>query len=240
MRFRIGTAGWSIASQYADEFPSQGMALERYASRLCCAEINSSFYRSHRASTWTRWGELVPAEFRFCVKIPRSITHERRLKDCGGLVGQLLDETAGLGEKLAVFLVQLPPTLAYDSEVASAFFRELSGATPACLACEPRHRSWFDPAADDLLVQHRVARVAADPALVPMAADPGGWRGLGYWRLHGSPETYRSPYGPRDLDQYAGRIAAKRKGEAWCIFDNTASFAALGNALALKERLPDE
>lgn len=237
MTIRIGTAGWSIASRYAGEFPPEGMGLARYAHRLSCVEINSSFYRSHRASTWTRWGELVPADFRFSVKIPRSITHERRLEDCDGLVAALIEETAGLGEKLAVFLVQLPPTLVYDAVTAESFFRTLGTATSARIACEPRHRSWFEPAADDLLARCRVARVAADPAPVPAGAQPGGWRAFAYWRLHGSPDMYRSAYGPRALDRYADRIVAGRQKEAWCIFDNTASSAALGDALALGGRL---
>lgn len=239
MKIRIGTAGWSIASRYAGEFPPEGMGLARYAHRLSCVEINSSFYRSHRASTWTRWGELVPERFRFSVKMPRSITHERRLKDCDGLVAALIEETAGLCEKLAVFLVQLPPTLVYDAVTAESFFRILGTATSARIACEPRHRSWFELAADDLLARYRVARVAADPAPVPAAAEPGGWRDFAYWRLHGSPQMYRSAYAPNELDRYAGRIAAGPEEEAWCIFDNTASSAALGDALALAGRLAE-
>ncbi len=179
----------------------------------------------------------MPRDFRFSVKIPRSITHERRLADCGELVAALIEETKGLGEKLAVFLVQLPPTLVYDAATAESFFRILGAATSARIACEPRHRSWFDPAADDLLENIRVARVAVDPAPVPDAANPGGWRDFAYWRLHGSPEMYRSAYGPDRLDGYAERIVAGRQGNAWCIFDNTASSAALGDALALVQRL---
>jgi uncharacterized protein YecE (DUF72 family) len=233
MHIRIGTAGWSIASRYADAFPQDGMALTRYAQRMSCAEINSSFYRSHRPSTWTRWGELVPDTFRFSVKIPRSITHERRLKDCEEPIRTLVEETAGLGEKLAVFLVQLPPTLGYDADAADAFFRRLGGATSARIACEPRHRSWFEPAADDMLARHCIARVAADPPRVAAGAEPGGWRGFAYWRLHGSPDLYRSPYEAAELNHYARRIAAGEQQEAWCIFDNTASSAATGDALAL-------
>ncbi len=233
MHIRIGTAGWSIASRYAEAFPKEGMALARYAHRLTCAEINSSFYRSHRPSTWTRWGELVPETFRFSVKIPRSITHERRLKDCEGAIRRLVEETAGLGEKLAVFLVQLPPTLDYDADTADTFFRRLCGATSARIACEPRHRSWFEPAADDMLARHRVARVAADPPRVAAGAEPGGSRDFAYWRLHGSPDIYRSAYEAEELDRYARRIAAGGRQESWCIFDNTASSAATGDALAL-------
>lgn len=239
MQAKIGTAGWSIGSHYAEDFPGEGMALERYAVRLSCAEVNTSFYRSHRPSTWSRWGELVPETFRFSVKVPQEMTHKHRLRDCGALIGKLADETAGLGPKLAIFLVQLPPTLVFDPDVAGAFFEELGAATPARIVCEPRHASWFDAPADDLFVRQEVARVAADPAPVLAAANPGGWRGLSYWRLHGSPQIYRSPYSPSDLDQYARKIVsgATAAKTVWCIFDNTASSAALGNALALEERL---
>lgn len=239
MDYRIGTAGWSIASHHADGFPCEGSGLERYAARFPCVEVNSSFYRSHRPATWTRWDASVPEGFRFAVKVPRTITHERQLRDCSGLIERLLDETAGLGEKLAVLLVQLPPRLDYQSAVAEEFFLELTAATSARVVCEPRHASWFDAAPDEHLERLGIARVAADPAIVPAAGTPGGWRGLSYWRLHGSPVMYRSPYGAARLDHYADLIA--HDGAAteppWCIFDNTASFAATGDALALCERL---
>lgn len=241
MSFRIGTAGWSIASQYAGLFPSEGFGLERYAARLSCVEINSSFYRSHRPSTWSRWGAIVPKDFRFAVKVPRTITHERGLVDSGDLIARLLDETSGLGEKLAVLLVQLPPKLVYRPEVAESFFHELTAATSARVVCEPRHPSWFDAAPDTLLARLKVARVAADPARVAPAALPGGWRGFSYWRLHGSPEIYRTPYGVERLDHYATLLAHETSAiePPWCIFDNTASLAALGDALLLDERLAE-
>lgn len=239
MVFRIGTAGWSIASHYADRFPRLGFALERYAGRFSCVEVNSSFYRSHRPTTWSRWGSIVPQGFRFAVKVPRTMTHERKLRDCSDLIARLLDETSGLGEKLAVLLVQLPPGLGYQAGVAEDFFLELTAATPARVVCEPRHPSWFEAAPDQLLARLGVARVAADPARVPAAAVPGGWRGLSYWRLHGSPVVYRSPYSAEQLDDYAALLALERSAiePPWCIFDNTASFAATGDALALCERL---
>jgi uncharacterized protein YecE (DUF72 family) len=237
MLCRIGTAGWSIASQYADRFPRQGFALERYARRFSCVEINSSFYRPHRPTTWTRWGALVPPGFRFAVKVPRTITHERKLVDCSDLITRLLDEASGLGEKLAVLLVQLPPKLDFHASVAEDFFRELTAATAARVVCEPRHASWFEAEPEQLFVRLGIARVAADPARIPQAGVPGGWRGLSYWRLHGSPVIYRSPYSAERLDDYAAQLARSAIEPPWCIFDNTASFAAVGDAFALCERL---
>jgi uncharacterized protein YecE (DUF72 family) len=239
MMVRIGTAGWSIASRHAELFPREGSGLERYAARFSCVEINSSFYRSHRPETWSRWGTLVPPDFRFSVKVPRAITHHRKLVDCGDLIARLLDETSGLGEKLAVLLVQQPPKLDHHPGVAEDFFCALAAATPARIVCEPRHASWFDDAPDRMFARLGVARVAADPAGVPAAAMPGGWHGLSYWRLHGSPDIYRSPYGAERLNRYAALVAQTASADEppWCIFDNTASSAATGDALALSARL---
>lgn len=238
MDIRIGTAGWSIAAQYKSEFPAEGFALERYAARFSCAEVNSSFYRSHRSSTWTRWAALVPEAFRFAVKVPRAITHERSLRDCGEPIARLLDETAGLGDKLGVLLVQLPPRLVYDADVVEAFFADLVSRTRARVVCEPRHASWFEAEADRYLAALGISRVAADPARVAGADIPGGARDFSYWRLHGSPVIYRSPYGGERLDALVPLLQdAASTGPAWCIFDNTAAMAAVGDALALEKRL---
>jgi uncharacterized protein YecE (DUF72 family) len=234
----VGTAGWSIGANAA-AFGDGDSGLARYATRLSGAEINSSFHRPHRAMTWARWAASVPADFRFAVKMPKAITHERKLTGCADLVARFLDEAGGLGPKLALLLVQLPPKLAFDAGLAEDFFADLLRRTAARPVCEPRHPSWFDAPADALLDRLGVARVAADPAIVPAAALPGGWRGLAYWRLHGSPHMYRSAYGDDRLDAYAGLIGAELEAgrEAWCMFDNTASSAATADALALAARL---
>ncbi len=231
----IGTAGWSIPPAWRSSFPESGTSLERYATRFAGAEINSSFHRRHRPGTWARWAASVPETFRFAVKIPKTITHKAKLVDCAALLDEFALDVEPLGAKHGVTLVQLPPSLAFDPELASSFFLQLRRRVTGEIACEPRHAEWFTPAADALLASLRVARVAADPAVVPAAAEPGGWRGLAYWRLHGSPQMYRSSYDPDRLCGIADVIqpVIGRGDAAWCVFDNTASSAALGNALTL-------
>lgn len=235
----VGTAGWSIAKQHGDAFDAGGSMLERYATRLNAVEVNASFHRPHRRTTWERWAAITPPHFRFSAKLPKVVTHERRLVDAAEPVARFLDEVGGLGEKLAVLIVQLPPSLAFDATIARAFFADLGARTPAALACEPRHASWFEPDAGALMAQSKVARIAADPARVPAAAEPGGWQALAYWRLHGSPAMYRTPYDDARLDAYAAQIRAARAraAEVWCMFDNTMSAAATANALSLAEKL---
>ena len=177
----------------------------------------------------------MPDRFRFAVKMPKAITHERRLVAADEALERFLGEIAGLGPKLGPILIQLPPSLRFEPTIAEAFWAGLRGRTGAPLACEPRHASWFGPDADRILADHEVARVASDPARVAEAAEPGGWSGRAYFRLHGSPRMYWSDYPPPFLDALRARLA-ERVAETWCIFDNTAAGAALGNALALAGR----
>jgi uncharacterized protein YecE (DUF72 family) len=238
-RIIIGTAGWSIPVKDRDAFPATGTALKRYGRVLRGVEVNSSFYRPHRASTWARWAATVPHHFRFSVKVPKTITHQAKLIDCMDLAAQFVNDLAPLGAKLAVLLVQLPPKLGFDPVASSAFFAGLRAMTNVPIACEPRNLRWLGTEAGELLEKLGVARVAADPALDGAAAQPGGWRGLTYRRLHGSPLIYRSPYTDETLEVISNQLAdeARRDAETWCIFDNTAGSAATGNALDLVGRL---
>lgn len=231
----IGTAGWAIAANDAERLPEPGSHLQRYGRGLNAVEINSSFYRPHRYETYRRWAETVPQGFRFSVKLAKTITHERRLVACSELLDEFFAQASGLGEKLGVILVQLPPSLRFEAEVADAFLADLRTRSGAAIALEPRHASWFEPQAEAILERHHVARVAADPARFAGADEPAGWRGLAYFRLHGSPRIYYSDYAPESLRAVERQIdeAARAAREVWCIFDNTAQGHALGNALDL-------
>lgn len=233
---RIGTAGWSIASRYRDQLPADGSHLERYARQLDAVEINSSFYKPHQLKTWQRWAASTPAGFRFSVKLPKSISHEARLVGCEDLLDRFITEVSGLGERLGVLLIQLPPKFEWDAGSFEAFMAELRTRSDVAVALEPRHASWFGAEANARLIDLRVARVAADPAKVPGAGEPGGWRGLSYYRWHGAPRMYYSDYDAAALQALGGRLDAERRRgiPTWCIFDNTAASAALGNALALQ------
>jgi uncharacterized protein YecE (DUF72 family) len=232
----VGTAGWAVPKADAAHVGSGDSGLARYASVFNCAEINSTFKREHRASTFARWADTVPPGFRFAVKLPKIITHDKRLVDCAAELTAFVATLAPLGDKLGPLLVQLPPSLQFDAPIATAFFGGLRSQTPAALVCEPRHPTWFSREANDLLTSLEIARVAADPAPVPEAATPGGYRALSYIRLHGSPRVYYSSYGPDELAALAERLPSG-DAETWCIFDNTASGAAFGNALLLKQNL---
>ena len=237
----IGCAGWSIQRQLQGLFLSSGTHLERYAQSIPAVEINSSFYRPHQTKTYARWAASAPATFRFAVKCPRTITHDLRLRDFHQPLEQFVSEVQGLGPKLGPVLVQLPPSLKFDEPSVEVFFSTLRGQLSSPVVCEPRHATWFSPRAEGVLKEYSVARVAADPP--PCGSEsqlPGGWTGLRYFRLHGSPRMYYSAYSDDYLRNLAERLTAdSRSSEVWCIFDNTAAGAALENAIELISRIAE-
>jgi uncharacterized protein YecE (DUF72 family) len=235
----VGTAGWSIPRDAAGRFDGEGTHLERYARVLNGVEINSSFHKPHAAKTYARWAASTPDDFRFSVKVPREITHDRRLVDVASPLDRFLDETAGLGVKRGPLLVQFPPSFAFDADLVARFLDDLRGRYDGPVVCEPRHPSWMTAAADDLLRRQRVARVAADPPRMGDDDRPGGWPGLVYYRWHGSPRVYWSRYDPARIDALAAALrSVPDDAETWCVFDNTAAGGACENALELRAAVP--
>jgi uncharacterized protein YecE (DUF72 family) len=247
MKYLVGTAQWAVPKAHSACFPTLAEGaklshLERYASRLNCVEINSSFHRPHRRATWERWAGSTPDDFRFAVKAPKSVTHTAKLVETGGALLEFFNAACGLGDKLGPVLFQLPPKLAFDQDVAHEFFATLRELHSGGVVLEPRHQSWFTASADQILRRFEIARSAADPPKgSELAGGPGGWLGLLYWRLHGTPRTYYSNYDEDHLQGLIGRIrkfeADPSRKETWVIFDNTALGHATANALWLNNYL---
>jgi uncharacterized protein YecE (DUF72 family) len=240
-RVFIGTAGWSVPRASAPKFRGEGTHLQRYARVMPAAEINSSFYRPHAEAVYAKWASMTPTTFRFAVKLPSAITHDLRLRQprrIDPLIDRFLAETAGLGRRRGPLLVQLPPSLEFDARISARFWNSLRARVNGPIVCEPRHSSWFTPRAEAVLVEHDICRVAADPVRAPGAGSPGGWPGLVYYRLHGSPRTYWSAYTDEYLRELRNAVVkVPRAVDVWVIFDNTASGAALENAWALQTML---
>jgi uncharacterized protein YecE (DUF72 family) len=232
---RTGTAGWSLPIK-----PNEpGSHLYHYSRTLRCVEINSSFYRPHRLSTWARWASETPADFRFSIKAPKTITHEARLCNVEVLLKAFLEQIEFLQEKAGPILFQFPPSYEFESASARGFLALLRTLYQGEVALEPRHATWFTAEVDDLLKNYLVARVAADPPKgSPAAAEPGGAPQFAYYRLHGSPRTYYSNYEDTVLSGLAANV--KKVSNAWVIFDNTAMSHAYPNALTFQRLLQKE
>jgi uncharacterized protein YecE (DUF72 family) len=231
----IGCAGWSLGREYWPQFPAEGTHLQRYAARFNGVEINSSFYRPHRRQTYERWADSVPEGFRFSVKVPKQITHELRLAQSDQALEEFLAQCGGLGDRLGCLLVQLPPSLVFDPTIVEGFFVALRQRFDGAVIIEPRHESWA--AVEPMLMAYRIAQALVDPSRISTDSSACGWIDVRYWRLHGSPRIYHSAYDVPYLQGLAHDMqsAAAEGATVWCIFDNTASGAASGNALTLAE-----
>src|SRR5947209_14530695 len=111
---RVGCAGWSIPKEHAGCFAEEGSHLVRYAQRFPAVEVNSSFYRPHRPSTYARWAAEAPESIAFSLKVPKEVTHKRRLVEADEPLDRFLGKTAVLGAKPRPLLVQ-PASLAFDA-----------------------------------------------------------------------------------------------------------------------------
>jgi len=236
---RIGLAGWSEAtSRYGKLQPNAvqegATGLQRYAAAFDFVEINSSFYRQVRPETYAKWAGEVRDSFRFSVKMHRLITHYTRLKNTD-LLEDFFGSVSGLGDKLAVVLVQMPPTLVFEKENADKFFRALRRIYKGSAVCEPRHASWMGDEARNLLANHGVGLVSTE---IPAAGDDPLQDAAPtiplYVRLHGTPRKYYSSYSGEDLKRLAEFIAGHKERRRYVIFDNTAGPAGVRNALELQ------
>lgn len=235
---RIGLAGWSEAtSRFRSLYPvpsspDKPSGLQRYAESFDFVEINASFYRQMRRSTFERWAADTPDDFRFSVKMHRGLTHFHRLRDTTSL-DAFLDSAEGLGPKLAVILVQLPPSLAFDAATVSSFLAALRQRYAGPAACEPRHASWCEPEVEALIGGYGVGMVRTE---IPAEDSPAGI-GPAYVRLHGSPRRYASPYSDAQLADLAAWLRRHPDRESFVVFDNTATTAATLNARSLQQML---
>ncbi len=182
-RLYLGCAGWSLPREHWPAFAVDGTHLQRYSSRFPAVEINSSFYRPHRPATYAKWAASVARDFRFSVKVPKQITHERRLIDCGGLVDEFLGQCSQLGEQLGCLLIQLPPSLAFDAAVAGGSSRPCgtvirvtqclsrdtrAGSCPRSQRCCKTNASAVSPPIRPL-ARRRSTRRLARHSLLPLA-----------------------------------------------------------------------
>ena len=172
---QIGTTGWSYDDWLGKVYPD-GTAkrdyLEHYARRFPAVEVDSSFYGVPRAAYVANWAKATPAAFRFALKMPREITHERVLVDCGETVDKLLAAVEPLGEKLLGVLLQFGYFNRTKFRSAAPFFERLDAfltqyAPHVPLVCEIRNKSWLTGDYFDLLRRHRVVAALVEQAWLP-------------------------------------------------------------------------
>jgi uncharacterized protein YecE (DUF72 family) len=211
MRVFIGTSGFSYApwrgSFYPEKLPAAKM-LAYYAERLDTVEINNTFYRMPAPDMLAKWAAETPAGFRFALKSPRRITHEKKLADVADSLSRLCEAAGTLGERLGPVLFQLPPFMKKDVPRLQEFVASLPPGLRA--AVEFRHESWFAPDVYEALRARDVALCLAESEdLATPVEQTSSW---GYLRLR------RQDYDELALAVWADRVRAQKWNSAFVYF----------------------
>jgi uncharacterized protein YecE (DUF72 family) len=235
----IGTSGWNYKSWrdgfYGDTPQKRWLAF--CAKHFTAIEVNGTFYRLQPKSTYQKWRDETPEEFRFAIKGHRYVTHNKKLLDPEEPVIRCRDSAAPLGKRLVAVVWQLPAFLKKDIERLEKFVKALRHWETTRHAIEFRHKTWFDDEVADILKQHAVAVCMSDAPDWPMWEEVT--TDLVYIRLHGHTRKYASSYSKPALKKWTARIRGwlNEDRAVHVYFDNDAEGAAPQNALALLEML---
>jgi uncharacterized protein YecE (DUF72 family) len=221
-------------SLYPENAPSKDF-LTLYSQVFNSVEINSTFYRKPTAKTLSKWYDETPDSFRFFIKIPKVISHEKRLKDSRQEISEFCEHIkTHLKEKLSGFLYQFPPSFRKSQEnidliLAGLDFNYLN-------VIEFRHDSWWYEEIFTLLKDNNIVFSGVSfPGNLPeemIINHPD----ILYYRLHGKPVLYKSEYSSEFIDKLAEKINHSER-KSFIFFNNTWGTAAIKNSLYLKEIL---
>ncbi len=240
MAIHVGTSGWSYDHWQGVLYPHGTPVRDRlsyYLRRFHTVEVNSTYYRWPRDSTFAHWKERLPAGFRMTVKAARGLTHFQRLYRPEGWLSRISAGLEQLGDRRGVLLVQLPPRLAYDHARLEYFL----GQVPPWIqvAMEFRHPSWHREEVFALLEQAGAGYCVMSGAHLPcvlQATAP-----FVYVRLHGpDPQhLYGGSYSEDDLRWWADRIREWQamSRDVFAYFNNDWEGTAVRNADTLRSLL---
>jgi len=164
-KIRTGCTGWSYGDWIGPFYPRGSKPSEYlpfYSNVFDIVEIDTTFYSSPNSWLVNRWMEMTPQNFSFTVKIPQTITHERRLRAYDTELSDFLSVLQPLRPKLKCILAQMPPSFNYrDDFVALAEFVKDDKGTRGDirLAVELRNSSFFRDETFDLLWENDVCFV---------------------------------------------------------------------------------
>lgn len=237
-RIYIGCSGFSNRDWKGFFFPEELLSKEQlnfYATQFNTVEINSTFYRRPRPQTLANWYERTGEDFKFFIKIPKTITHIKRLKATSAETADFCSHVhEGIREKLAGFLFQLPPSFHYSEEHLEQVIETVDSGFLNVV--EFRHKSWWTEEIFETLKKKNIVFSGVSfPKNIPDDFIINNSKSV-YYRLHGVPVLFKSEYSVEELEKLAKEIR-KAKQDVFVFFNNTWGIAALKNALYLKKLL---
>lgn len=236
IKWHIGCSGFHY-KEWKERFYPKGLPqrlwFEHYARHFNTLELNVTFYRFPSLQSLESWHQRSPEGFSFSAKVPRTITHYQKFKDTQNLIADFYAALKeGLKEKLGCVLFQLPPSFHYSDERLEMVLGQMNPSFRNVI--EFRHESWWRQDVQQALAVKQVSfcgvsfpKIVFDDAVTNAP--------LAYYRFHGVPVLFHSAYELPFLQKIAGQLQdTSMVKEAFIYFNNTASMAAIDNALQFK------
>ncbi len=232
----IGCSGFHYKHWKGVFYPeglSQSKWFDFYHQHFKTLELNVTFYRFPQLSFLETWYKKSPDTFSFSVKAPRAITHYKQFIETKQLVNDFYGTVQeGLKDKLGCVLFQMPPRMAYKEEKLEQIIDNLDPAFKNVL--EFRHESWWNAEVYSKLSKHNITFCGMSHPQLP--EDVVQNTKILYFRFHGVPHLYSSPYDMDTLTRIANEIEENTKTkEAYIYFNNDIGGSAIKNAKEMEE-----
>ena len=227
--FYIGCSGfynndWKGA--FYPENTSSKNFLSLYSKEFNAVEINSTFYRKPTVKTLLKWSDETPDDFRFFIKIPKTISHEKRLLDCKDEISAFCQYISkNLKDKLSGFLYQFPPSFKNTKENIDLILNNLDFIFLNVI--EFRHESWWNNEIFEILKHKNIIFSGVSfPGNLSEDVIINNPDTL-YYRLHGKPILYKSEYSKEFLNELAIKLSKSQRNVF--IFFNNLSILKISN-----------
>lgn len=229
----IGCSSYTTASWqplfYPENLPKKNW-FDYYCRQFDTYEFNGSFYRFPTVSNLEQWYDKTPVGFKFSMKVPKMITHIKKMEDCDQEIGDFYTVvTHGVKDKLACVLWQFPPGFVYTEERLKSIVGKLNGNFKNIV--EFRHQSWWSPQTLATLSEANIT--FCNPSYPGLPDKIIKNTSIGYFRFHGIPKLFYSEYPEKTIEAFYNDLMSKNFSEAYIYFNNTASAAGIINALQL-------
>lgn len=238
----IGTSGWVFSDWAGDFYPKnleRSCWLKYYAQHFNTVEVNATFYRSFKETTYLKWYQQVPDNFKYILKAPKIVTHHKLLADAEGIINTFEKSALSLQEKLGLMLLQLPPHMPYLLPRLEQTLKAFN--YPQKVVVEFRKKYWITKETLQLLKKYQSILCLIDSPDIKLTATLTA--NIAYIRLHGSEQWYKYKYNQSELAKIAAfikRLIEFNLSDLYIIFNNTFFANAPYNALQLKEMLKNE
>ncbi|MXV15896.1 DUF72 domain-containing protein [Pedobacter sp. HMF7056] len=217
---------------YPDGLP-QRLWFEHYCRHFRTLELNVTFYRFPKVLFLKSWHERSPEDFRFASKVPRAITHFKKLIGTTGMLNDYYGAVReGLQEKLGCVLFQFPPNVPYSEKFLQRIWDSLDPAFQNVV--EFRHASWWQAEVYQRLAERNITFCGMSHPGLPKEIVTN--TRFVYYRFHGDEQLYASLYSPDILREAAHHIAGVKSVEdAYIFFNNDIHGYAVTNAGQMQE-----